>query len=135
MKPLTPTQEKLLSYIKRRFTLSGKGPSYSEMREHMEVASNEAITSWLNALEQKGYIRKEPGKIRAIIPVNTNSSLKDEADTYQYTVKLGADGTSVVKESIPLLATNGSAFIWTSGMEHQDSVFDILRPKEGEESL
>lgn len=44
----------------------GKGPTFKEMREHMEVASNQAITDVLEVLEREGFIKQEKGRFRGI---------------------------------------------------------------------
>jgi len=62
---MTPQQYKLLTFIRNTVVHMGKGPTYAEMREHMEVASSQAIIDWLNILEREEYI-KQTGKHRGI---------------------------------------------------------------------
>ncbi|MBU6389534.1 hypothetical protein KGQ71_03390 [Patescibacteria group bacterium] len=71
MKLLTDSQQRLFDYIQGRYSLSGGiSPSYSEMREYMGVASNEAITGWIDALVQKGFLERIPGKARGLKPIS-----------------------------------------------------------------
>jgi len=44
----------------------GKGPTFREMREHMKVASDQAITDVLQALKRGGFIEQEKDKFRGI---------------------------------------------------------------------
>lgn len=65
---MTSRQQKLLNFIRNTYTL-GRGPTYAEMRNHMEVKSSQAIMDWLNILERDGYIEQN-GKHRGIIVTN-----------------------------------------------------------------
>lgn len=44
----------------------GKAPTFSEMKEHMGVTSNQTIGDWLAILERDGYISRNKGKLRGI---------------------------------------------------------------------
>lgn len=62
---MTPNQTKLLNFIESKIKAGG-APTYSEMRDYMEVTSNQTIKDVLNALEDKGYITIEKGKTKGI---------------------------------------------------------------------
>lgn len=71
---LTPRMRELLIYLSER----ERCPSYDEMRRAMGLASNERIFHMLNALEERGYIRRQrsrrgqrakPRSIRVIRPL------------------------------------------------------------------
>lgn len=65
MKELTPKQHKLLEYLIDEIRSSGLPPTVSEMAESLKLKSKNAIAKMLNALEEKGYIKKS-GKARGI---------------------------------------------------------------------
>ncbi len=65
MKELTPKQQKLLEYLIDEIRSSGLPPTVSEMAQSLKLKSKNAIAKMLNALEEKGYIKKS-GKARGI---------------------------------------------------------------------
>lgn len=64
---LTSKQRELLDFI-RQFGVDNDGlsPSYAEMAEAVEVASKSGINRLINGLEERGAIRRLPGRTRAI---------------------------------------------------------------------
>lgn len=63
---MTPKQYELFTFIKNRVVHFGKAPTFSEMKEHMGVTSNQTIGDWLQILEREGYIVKNKSKLRGI---------------------------------------------------------------------
>ncbi|HLL60084.1 MAG TPA: hypothetical protein VK338_00025 [Candidatus Nitrosocosmicus sp.] len=63
---MTPKQYKLYSFIRNQIVHSGKAPTFSEMKKHMVVTSNQTIGDWLSILERDGYISINKGKLRGI---------------------------------------------------------------------
>ncbi len=64
---LTPKQETLLAFIiGYRNNNRGVAPSYEEMRRAMGVASKGTVHRTVDGLVERGYIRRLPGKNRAI---------------------------------------------------------------------
>ena len=63
---LTRRQKELLEYIQSYFDGFGYTPSYDEMRIATGVASKSGIHRLVNALEERGYIRRLPNRARAI---------------------------------------------------------------------
>ncbi len=67
MRPtLSPRQRQLLSFIEQYIQEHGFPPSYEEMRSALQVSSLNGIAEMIAALERKGYIRRQPGRSRAI---------------------------------------------------------------------
>ena len=62
---LTQRQAELLQTIER-LTLNGVAPTVREMRDAMGFASTCNIPRLLTCLEARGYVRRLPGKARAI---------------------------------------------------------------------
>ncbi|EFK09844.1 repressor LexA [delta proteobacterium NaphS2] len=73
---LTRRQKEVLSYISQYIDAWRKSPSFEEVCSHFGFASYNTVSSYLNILERKGYIRrpKEKNKkrvVEVISPVET----------------------------------------------------------------
>jgi len=64
--PLTARQAQLLQVIEDSLTKRGYVPTLQEMAHAMGIASLHGVKRHLAALERKGYIRRFPGRRRAI---------------------------------------------------------------------
>lgn len=64
--PLTERQERLLRIIETSVTKRGYVPTLQEMANAMDIASLQGVKDHLVALERKGYLRRTPGRRRAI---------------------------------------------------------------------
>ena len=63
---LSPRQRDILEIIKKEITLKGYPPSVREIGEAVGLTSSSTVHNHLTVLEQKGYIRRDPTKPRAI---------------------------------------------------------------------
>lgn len=63
---LTEKQFELLKYIHQRITENGISPSYDEMKVAVNLHSKSGIHRLINALEERGYIRRLPNRARAL---------------------------------------------------------------------
>src|SRR3546814_19626034 len=63
---LTPKQQELLSFIQTRLEEGGVSPSFEEMKEALDLRSKSGIHRLINALEERGYIRRLPNRARAL---------------------------------------------------------------------
>ena len=63
---LTEKQHELLKYIYQRVTENGISPSYDEMKLAVNLHSKSGIHRLVNALEERGYIRRLPNRARAL---------------------------------------------------------------------
>jgi len=73
---LTEKQKKFLEYISRYIEEWGRSPSFDEICAHFGFNSYNTVTTYLNILDRKGYIRLPPKKnqkraIEVISPVET----------------------------------------------------------------
>jgi repressor LexA len=73
---LTEKQKEFLGYISRYMEEWGRSPSFEEMCAHFGFSSYNTVTTYLKALERKGYIRLPQKKnqkraIEVISPVET----------------------------------------------------------------
>jgi repressor LexA len=63
---LTPQQARLFRFIERAIAERGMSPSFTEMKEAMGLRSKSGIHRLLTALQERGFIRRLPGRARAI---------------------------------------------------------------------
>jgi len=63
---LTPRQAKILFAIKRAMEANGYPPSMREIGEAAGLASPSSVKYQLEALEEKGFIRRDPSRGRAL---------------------------------------------------------------------
>lgn len=66
MKKLSKRQEDILNFIKEEVRTKGYPPSVREIGEAVGLASSSTVHGHLSRLEEKGYIRRDPTKPRAI---------------------------------------------------------------------
>jgi len=64
--PLSPRQELLLRLIETAVQKQGFVPSYRELARAMHITDVRAIAEHIMALERKGYLRRLPGRKRAL---------------------------------------------------------------------
>jgi repressor LexA len=65
-KTLSPRQKSLLTYLETFLAERGYAPTLAEMATALGVSSLQAVKDHLTALERKGYLRRSPGRPRAI---------------------------------------------------------------------
>jgi repressor LexA len=64
--PATRRQQEVLDYIRLFLATYGYPPSIREIAAELSIASPNGVMCHLEALEQKGFISREPGESRAI---------------------------------------------------------------------
>lgn len=67
---LTSRQRQILAYIKREVMTKGYPPSVREIGQAVGLSSSSTVHGHLGKLEEKGYIRRDPTKPRAIELIN-----------------------------------------------------------------
>ncbi len=63
---LTPRQREILDYIRKEIRERGYPPSVREIGEAIGLSSSSTVHGHLARLEEKGYLRRDPDKPRAI---------------------------------------------------------------------
>jgi repressor LexA len=63
---LTPRQRRILEVIKEAVDSRGYPPSIREMGEAVGLASSSSVAHQLKTLEQKGFLRRDPNRPRAL---------------------------------------------------------------------
>lgn len=66
MEDLTPRQQQVLSFISKHLNERGYPPTLREIALHLGISGNAGVISHLEALEKKGYIRRQEGSSRGI---------------------------------------------------------------------
>lgn len=65
---LNQRQTQILDYIKEKIKTSGYPPSVREIGQAVGLKSSSTVHAYLLQLEEKGFLRRDPTKPRAIIP-------------------------------------------------------------------
>ena len=68
-KGLTPTQERVFSFLKEYLGEKGFPPTLREIASHFGLRGPKAPQKTLNILERKGYIHKIPGGNKTSIEI------------------------------------------------------------------
>lgn len=63
---LTSKQHQLLLFINNRLTDSGVSPSFDEMKDALGLKSKSGVHRLINALEERGFIRRMANRARAL---------------------------------------------------------------------
>ncbi|WP_088011494.1 transcriptional repressor LexA [Gottfriedia acidiceleris] len=79
MNKLSKRQAEILAYIKDEVKIKGYPPSVREIAEAVGLASSSTVHGHLERLEQKGYIRRDPTKPRAIEILGDTTTVVNEA--------------------------------------------------------
>lgn len=66
VKDITSKQKNVLEMIYNNIEMSGFPPSLAELKEELGVSSNQSVLNFLEALEKKGYIKREGRQARGI---------------------------------------------------------------------
>ncbi len=66
IKTLTPDQKKVLSYIIHQQKTAGSPPTVREISAYLGCSSPNSANQHLKLIEQKGYLRRIPGRSRGI---------------------------------------------------------------------
>ena len=63
---LTPRQQRVLTVIRESLTARGYPPSMREIGEKVGLTSSSSVAHQLRTLEEKGYIKRDPNRPRAL---------------------------------------------------------------------
>lgn len=97
---LTQLQSQLLSFIIAYGEKNaGTSPTFEEMRTELGVSSKSSVARIINALEERGFIRRLPGRVRNIEVIRAHAGIGLSAFSTEVLVaELGARGLRVVIE-------------------------------------
>jgi repressor LexA len=91
---LTPRQRAILEFIRSSQADLGYPPSILEIRDAVGLSSTSSVRAQLATLEHKGFLRRNPGKARAI-----------EIEAHDSPIQLSPGGRSEHIVEVPLLGT------------------------------
>ncbi|MET3648059.1 LexA family protein [Phyllobacterium ifriqiyense] len=63
---VTPRQRDLLEAFQSFVNVNGYSPSYIELKEALGFASTSSVARLVDALEERGFLCRHPGKARSI---------------------------------------------------------------------
>lgn len=79
---LTTRQREVYDFVCARIQAHGYPPSFREIGAHFRFRSTKGVVDHVSALERKGYLRKEYGKMRSLVPIAHSALVKlPEAST------------------------------------------------------
>lgn len=125
VKSITHKQQMILDCINNAINDQGYPPSVREICSTVGLKSTSTVHGYLQALEQKGYIQRDPTKPRAVKVVDKKSSKKKpEYSTYKELIEVPILGKVTagqpilalenIEDTMPLpidFTQNGDAFI------------------------
>lgn len=82
MNKLSKRQAEILAYIKDEVKVKGYPPSVREIAEAVGLASSSTVHGHLERLEQKGFIRRDPTKPRAIEILGDSQAVNEAQAVY-----------------------------------------------------
>lgn len=80
MQGLTPRQQMVLDFIRTQITERGYPPTLREIGAYMGIRSTNGVNDHLQALERKGYLKRDDMKSRALRPVESSSAATRRKD-------------------------------------------------------
>jgi repressor LexA len=77
---LSERQQDILDFLSDFITENGYPPSVREIGEAVGLSSSSTVHSHLNALENKGFIRRDPSSARALTVLGRHNETTDKAN-------------------------------------------------------
>lgn len=102
---LTPKQQELLSFIQTRLEEGGVSPSFEEMKDALDLRSKSGIHRLINALEERGFIRRLPNRARALEVLKLPDAMHRPPASLA-TIALKAPATPVQPPRLPIAAND-----------------------------
>ena len=75
---LTPRQQRVLTVIRESLASRGYPPSMREIGERVGLTSSSSVAHQLRTLEEKGYIKRDPNRPRALSVSGPDEAVVDE---------------------------------------------------------
>jgi repressor LexA len=98
--PLTPLQQKLLTFITTNIRGSGRPPTIREICGAFGYRSTGTARDHLRALEVKGHLKKLPGKARGLVPHDWAKVLRGEFPPMPILGRVPAGGPLLAEENL-----------------------------------
>ena len=123
---LTPRQQRVLTVIRDSIERRGYPPSMREIGERVGLTSSSSVAHQLRVLEEKGYLKRDPNRPRALSVFNPNET-GDVDET-------GVGDAMPVATYVPMvgrIAAGGPIL----AEERVEEVFPLPKPLVGEGTL
>ena len=133
---LTKKQKNLLLFINKKLRSSGISPSYEEMKESLNLKSKSGIHRLINALEERGFIRRLAHKARAleVIKLPEAASANDIYNSFSPSVIKGGLGEEKPNEDEVNIPVFGKIAAGTPVEAIQNEVSRISLPNNLEKN-
>lgn len=89
MTKLSKRQQSIIDFIKKEVDTKGYPPSVREIAKAVNLASSSTVHGHLSRLENKGYIRRDPTKPRALEVIGASDSDQVPSGDVQYAPVIG----------------------------------------------
>src|SRR5260370_4331768 len=141
---VNPRQREILEYLREQTRTRAYPPTVREIGQAVGLSSSSTVQNPLNALEQKGYIRRDPTKSRTVEVVGEESPAATASRSFSVPLvgRVAAGGPILAVENIehhiilgPEIAGGDDAFalhvrgdsMIEAGIHHRDMV--VVRPQ------
>jgi DNA-binding MarR family transcriptional regulator len=97
---LTPRQAEVLGYLREHQVEHGFAPTVDELSQACGLGSAAGAHRMLKTLEAKGYVRRSPGRSRAVTLVDDSPSLADATEAERIVARLICEYQAAARDSI-----------------------------------
>lgn len=126
---LTAKQQQLLAFIDDRLSSGGVSPSFDEMKDALGLKSKSGVHRLVNALEERGFIRRLPNRARALEVLKLPEGFESKSTPAQTSnVVVGDfDRSNDVDDNLRQIPLHGKIAAGTpiEAIEHADSYIGV----------
>ena len=128
---LTKKQKNLLLYINKKIRSTGISPSYEEMKNSLNLKSKSGIHRLINALEERGFIKRLAHKARAleVLKLPETASANDIYNSFSPSVIKGGLDSNNQKNNVNEIPVLGKIAAGTSIEAIQNQVGKVGLPQ------
>ncbi len=127
---LTVKQYELLKYIHQRITENGISPSYDEMKVAVNLHSKSGIHRLINALEERGYIRRLPNRARALEIIKHPFDSVENNTNYSKKTTIPLDKNEIMNNTFIEIPIMGNIAAGSPISAIQERIDNIHLPKD-----
>ncbi len=122
---LTQKQHDLLIFIHKRIEKTGVSPSFDEMKDALDLKSKSGIHRLINALEERGFIRRIAHRARALEVVKLPQDLASAARSTGFKPEvIEGDGRRLEPTVVPLMGRI-AAGVPIEAIQQEGNLIDI----------
>ena len=99
---LTRKQHELLRFIHERLRESGVPPSFDEMKDALDLKSKSGIHRLITALEERGFIRRQPNRARALEVIRLPETVGTAGGQKRFTPSIVEGGLAARAKAAPV---------------------------------